>query len=246
MAAATMIPDLSGTGIQAELRPVWIQGASKKQNHLVHPMYLARAHTAPEMAAVVTQNGDAIVQGGETLTVGLVPPWRRYAIGPVVNGRAELFPQPEFERLEERIYLDTFRFLGASPDDHAKRPIPNVRTFVSWKIDPMNAGRICPLGTYTAPQKAIIAPVAYDALNDRMVDRQSNAALEAAEAALAEKDARLTALEAKMAKLTGTKTAAKVAPARATAKCGKDIDARYMSRHVQMCKKGCTDGSQES
>lgn len=238
--AASQMPDLSGTGIQAELRPVWIQGASKKQNHLVHPLYLANAHTKDEMDAVVVEDGRPVVQGGETLTVGLVPPWRRYAIKRADGGRAELLPQPDFERLEERVYLDTFRFLGASPDDHSKRPVPNVRTFVSWKIDPMNAGRICPLGTYTKPQTAIIPEKAYDAVNDRMVDRQSNAALEAAEKALAEKDARLTALEAQMAKLTGTKVSAPKSE-RTTAKCGKEVDPKYLKQHARFCKKGCQD-----
>jgi hypothetical protein len=233
-------PDLAGTGLDLDIRPVWIEGASSKQKFLVHPNYLRNAHTKADMSAVVTFHGEPIAQSGETLTVGLVPPWRRFAVGPVQDGKAEVLPQQEFERLDEFLYMESFRLRGERPDDHSKRFVPNVVNFVKVKIDPMQKGRICPLGTHTTPQKAIVTDKAYDSKLDRMVDRQSDEAAERHRAELAEKDERLSKLEATVNALVGkTVKPANLEAARVTAKCGKTVDPKYLKNHERFCKKGC-------
>lgn len=243
--SAQLIPDLGGdgTGLDAGPRPVWIQGASKKAFHFVDPRYLARAHTAAEMSAVVTFHGEPITQGGETLTVGLVPPWRRYAVGPVVDGKAELLSQDDFAREDRAVYENSFRYRGERVDDPDKRFIPSVRTFVMVKRDHMNPGRICPLGTHIGPQEVVKGAKAYDPANDRMVDRQVNEAEERLRSEIESKDARLAALEAQVQALVGKKPApAEDEPEMVMARCGREVKKMYLSQHVNKCKKGCGNG----
>lgn len=242
MSAATSF-DLSGTGIDAGPRPVWIpRWRGDKSPRLVSPRYLLRAHRNEELKAVVTHNGEPIVANGEVLTVELVPPWRRYAIGPAVDGRAELLDQRTFEREEELNYLEYFTLRGERPDDSSKRYIPNVKTFVSWKIDTMRAGFECPLGTYIGPQAVKEGEKQYDAVNDKLVSKQVDETIERMRAEIADRDERMARLEAMIEKMSGVKVAEKSAPPlRVSAKCGKEIDPRYMSQHIRMCKKGCRE-----
>ena len=241
--SAALIPDLQGTGLDAGPAPVWIK-SNAKTFHLVHPEYLRSPHTAAEMSAVVTQNGEPIVMGGETQTVGGVPPWRRFAIQHAVNGKAEILSQDDFVRAERRIFEDSFRLRGEKLEsDPDKRYIPNVRAFVSVKLDVMQPGRICPLGTHLEKQAVKQGPQAYDASNDRFIDRQVNEAEERMKAEIAAKDERLEALEAVVAKLAGQTPTPKPAPAAlVTAKCGKEVNAKYLKNHERFCKKGCADG----
>lgn len=247
---ASAIPDLQGTGLDAGPRPVWIKKhESDKAPHLVHPRYLMRAHTREELAAVVTQNGVPIEQNGETLTIGIVPAWCRYAIGPVVGGKAELLSQDDFTREHEIVYMASFQLLGQRPDDKDKRYIPNVRAFVSVKADPFRPGRTCPLGTHLAKESPKEGKLVYDATRDAFTDRKANEVEERLRAELTEKTARLDALEAKVNQLVGREVEAPraavkaAAPDKVTAKCGKEVDPRYIKQHARMCKKGCRDAA---
>jgi hypothetical protein len=248
---SAVAPDLAGTGLDLDIRPVWIEGASPKQRFLVHPNYLRNAHTKADMSAVVTFHGEPISQMGETLTIGLIPPWRRFAVGPVIDGKAEVLTQQEFERMDEFLYLESFRLRGERPDDHSKRFVPNVVNFVKVKLDPMQKGRICPLGTNTVPQKPIIAEKAYDAALDRMVDRATDETTERMRAELAEKDARLAKLEATVNALVGKAEPAKKAKAAkpaaetVTSQCGEWTGKPgHLRLHVKHCKKGCAAEAQ--
>lgn len=212
MSAAPLAPDLQGTGLDTGPAPVWIvedRETFKKRVHLVHPDYLRRAHTAADLSAIVTQDGEPITQAGETLTIGLVPPWRRYAIGPVVGGRAELLRQDEFERENAKVYIDSFRFRRERPDDEKLRAVPNVREFVSWKIDLQNPGRICPLGTHMEKQEPIRGAQAYDPARDEFSTAQTAAVRADLEEQLAEERRKREELEAKVNALAGVTAAPK-------------------------------------
>jgi hypothetical protein len=242
MSAAQVIPDLGGTGLDADVKPVWVTEGPKRV-HLVHPEYLKRAHTAADLAAVVTQNGEPIVQSGETLTVGLVPPWRRYAIGPVLDGKAEVLAQHVFEAEHRRVYEDSFRFRGERLDDPDKRYVPAVREFVSWKKDVRNEGRLCPLGTHMEKQEPKRGAVAYDPAKDEFTDPRVDAVRQTMEAQLAEERRRREELEAKVNALVGRAPAKPPKPKReremVTAPCGKEVAAPYLKAHKQFCKSGC-------
>jgi hypothetical protein len=263
--AAALIPDLQGTGLDTGPQPVWIK-TSAKVSVLVHPSYLMRAHTKEDLTAVVTQFGVPIVQSGETLTVGLVPPWHRFAVGPVIDGKAEILSQDDFVREDERNYVDTFRFKGERIDDKDKRYIPNVRAFVSQKIDTRASGgypRLCPLGTHMLAEKPKAGAVVYDPAKDTVTPRQVDEVRQAFAAENAEKDRRLAELEAKVNELVGRKVDPAAANAgtltdvrtvfdnfktvrdkpakpQATSKCGAWTgDATRLNSHVRFCKKGC-------
>ena len=242
---AALIPgldtDLGGTGLDMGPAPRWIK-SNAKTFHLVHPEYLRSPHTASEMSAVVTQNGEPLVMAGETQTVGGVPVWRRYALAHAVNGKAEMLSQDDFVRLERRVFEDSFLLRGEKLEaDADKRYIPNVRTFVSVKLDVMQPGRICPLGTHLEKQAVKQGVQAYDATSDSFVDRQVNEAEMRLKEEIAAKDARLEALEATVAKLAGQKPAAKAKHEMTKAKCGAEVKAAYLKAHERFCKKGCSD-----
>lgn len=245
--SAEMIPDLEGTGLETGPKPVWIQEGPKRV-HLVHPDYLKRAHTASDMNAVVTFGGQPIRANGEVLTIGMMLPWRRYAVGPVVNGEAEVLPQHDFEREHEKVYIDSFRFRGERVDDPKVRPIPSVREFVAWKKDPRFPGRICPLGTYTEKQEPIKGAQAYDPLKDEMYDKRAADVQSAIDAQLAEKDKQLAALEAKVNLLAGMVQDKPSKPKKeveqVTAPCGTWTGAaNRLHAHQRFCRSGCKEGA---
>lgn len=186
--------------------------------------------------AVVTYQGLAIQQGGETLTIGLVPPERRWAIGEAKDGRAEVLPQHVFENDHLTWWTQEFIAKGDTPDDHTRRYIPHVREFVSHKVDPANTSRLVPLGTDFSPGEPKRPEKYYRQSSDSMVDA------EVWDRENHEQEEKISRLEALVEKLLAEKDAApEVAvapppePTKTAAPCGKEV--QRVGPHMRWCKQ---------
>lgn len=214
----------------------------------VHAEYIARAHRGADLDALVTQGGSPIVEGGVALKVGMVPPERRYAVGVVKDGRAEVLAQNDFEAAHAQHYVDAYTQKNAKLDDPTRRHIPTVRAFVATTIDPQNPKRLLPLGM---PVEGGAPPPPPDTFWSNTLGREVTAA-EAAklgsgpdprDAEIKALNAKLDAFSAQMAALAAAQAApapaeAKPKPARPmkVAPCGKQM-VTGLPWHVKSCKQ---------
>jgi hypothetical protein len=195
---------------------------------------LAGEHTGEEMNAVVTYQGQEISVNGEVLRVGIVPQERRYAIGKVEGGRAELLPKEEFKHLHAEVYRMTFLINKQPPDDPRLRHIPTAKDFVSCKVDPQDDSKIVPLGTGMAA--AGERTHLWDQKQDKMVTLA-----EATERTAAEE---ILDLEQRLAKLRGDTREEEIleaprvqeeASSSEIAHCGKPVKKGYVNQHIAKC-----------
>lgn len=210
----------------------------------VHSAYIARAHRGADLSAVVTQNGVPIQERGQVLKVGMIPPERRYAVGPVVDGRAEVLPRLDFEAEHLQHYVDAYaQTKGAKLDNPALRHIPAVRAFVAVTVHPSDARRLLPLGQPVEGGPPPAPPETFwsDTLG-REVTQAEVVALgqnrsDPRDAELKLLNAKLEALTAKLDAVAAPEPkAAKPAKALKTAPCGKQM-ATGMPMHAKHCKK---------
>lgn len=195
----------------------------------VHADYVRRAHKGEDLEAVVTRDGTPIECNGETLTVGMCPPERRFGIGPAINGMAEILPQHEFDREHERVYMAAFALRNAPAYEPKLRAIPNVYEFVAVKEDPYDRTAFLPLGM------GVIAPVTptehYSAEDDKFVPF------------VPERDGRddlIEELQAALEKVTVPTSTQAVeqspeAKPQEEAPCGMMVAKGYISRHKRTC-----------
>lgn len=211
----------------------------------VHSAYIARAHRGADLSAVVTQNGVPIQERGQVLKVGMIPPERRYAVGPVVDGRAEVLPRLDFEAEHLQHYVDAYaQTKGAKLDNPALRHIPAVRHFVSVTVHPSDARRLLPLGQPVEGGPPPAPPETF--WSDTLGREVTQAEVVALKNGPDPRDAAIRDLQAKLEAATAKLDAApallqksdKVKPAKAlnTAPCGKQM-AQGMPMHMKHCKK---------
>jgi hypothetical protein len=244
MSAATNVP----AEMRQEIKPHYIP----ERDSIIPPFYNASEHDA-NLDATVVYEGMPIAQGGEVLTIRMVPPERRWAIGPVQDGLAKTIDQKQFDELcilwkQKEIQ---FKSDGKEVLDFPHlEPRPNVRDFVSWKVHKTDPSRLIRLGMPSERQVVRQGTHVYDPKTDTMMTREEWANREKAEMgqkAGAEQStaARIAELEAKIAALTSAPVSAE-APASPHAKvrlaakteaapCGKQV--QRLDAHVRFCKK---------
>jgi hypothetical protein len=148
--------------------PVWVQGT----DYLIPSFYDGRWHNA-HFDAVVTVNGQPIERNGEIMTVGMVPPWRRYALDPA---SAEALPQHEFERAKTNADQEYVLTKSGGKSNLAfpeKEPLPNVLEFLSWKRHPLEAEKLIPLGVSHERQQIRKGNHFYDPIQQKLVSWDS-------------------------------------------------------------------------
>ena len=184
-----------------------VQGEFTKRGLLIPSFYKQNQHKASDADSVVTKDGVPIMDNGETLTISLCAPEKRYAIGPAEKGFAEVVPQHVFSDMHYKAYMEFYRIRRAKdPGIPEARHIPTVEQFVRWKIDPANDRKIIPLGQGLPPKPTEEPTQLYSPTQDRMIDRSELEAAskiqEAREEKLAQENAelkrRLDALEASL------------------------------------------------
>ena len=216
--------------VTEDLKPLRVAG----REAYVFPSYRARMAQHSDENAVVTSGGKPIVENGETLLLGMVPLERRYAIGPVVGGRAEVIDQHSFEQESEKNYVAEYNAKGQAPDKTALRFIPNVVRFVSWKIDPTDPRRITHLG-FSPGQKlgADIVSQSAEEIESLRAQKDEQAL------ALDEMKRKLDELSQLMASKPAEVPGVVVAHEKAmqTAPCGKEIKQGFLKQHARFCKK---------
>lgn len=214
----------------------------------IHAEYISRAHRGNDLLAVVTMGGRPVEARGEVQRVGNVPPERRYAIGPVENGRAELLSQLEFEREHAQHYVDAYaQVKDARLDKVELRHIPNVKEYVSVKVHPNDPKRLLPLGM--APEGAGPPSAPPDTFWSETLGREVSAAEVVAmknapdprDAKMRELEATIAALQAKMAEPDPVEAKAEFKPAKPakpllSAPCGKQM-VTGLPMHLKHCKK---------
>lgn len=231
--------------IRQDAQPYYIQ----ERDAIIPRFYQASLHEG-KYDAKVTYDGMPIVIGGETLTIGLVPPERRWAIGEVEDGWAKCIDQRTFDELcllwkQQEV---SFKSQGKEVLDFPHlEPRPNVRDFVSWKVHKTDPTRLIRLGMPHERQVVRQGTHVYDPETDAQMTREEWAAREKAKMAKPSADAeRIAALEAMVERLTGgALMAAPSGPAPAvkvvnkeTAPCGKEV--QRLDAHMRFCKKpGC-------
>ena len=148
--SATTLPIGLPVGMDADLEPLLHRTGEIVPSFYRASEVMVSHNQYPD--ALVTDHGMPIAAGNdqtrEVLRIGMVPPTRRYAIGLVVEGRAELLPQHEFEKLDMLRYEQEIRWKSqgkASPVAPTLRYIPTPRVFVSWKEHPTE-NKFVPLG----------------------------------------------------------------------------------------------------
>lgn len=216
-----------------------------ERDAIIPRFYQASQHDG-QLDAKVAYDGMPIVMGGETLTLGLVPPERRWAIGPAQDGWAHCLDQKQFDELcilwkQQEI---SFKSQGKEVLDFPHlEPRPNVRDFVAWKVHATDPTKLIRLGMPHQRQVVRQGTHVYDPETDTQMTRDEWAAREKAKMAKPSADAeRIAALEAKIAELTGgasvkaleIKPAAKVAH-KELAPCGKEV--QRLDAHMRFCKK---------
>lgn len=201
----------------------------------VFPSYRKRMESGEhaEDGALVTSGGKPIVRNNETLLLGMVPLERRYAIGPVENGKAEVLPQHIFADEHEKMYVAEFALKNQPPDNPKLRYVPSVVNFVAWKIDPTDPSRIAQLGFQ--PNKVAVTATANPAAEEvealiRHNDRQT--------IELDEMKRKLDELSALMAQKPKAPLEIEVVKPKAlvTAKCGKEVKEGFVKQHERFCK----------
>lgn len=232
MSEAVATSELDGTGIEEAPRHRLIDARQKGQHSFwafVHADYVRRAHKGPDLEAVVTRNGEPITCNGETLTVGMCPPERRFGIGPASGGTAEVLLQHEFEREHEKVYMAGFALRNAPAPDPNLRHKPNVYDFVSVKEDPADKSSLIPLGMGVLPP--VQRTEQYSQENDTFVPIAPQRD---------ERDERIEALERKLAAAVGESVdkspeLEEEDKEQETAPCGALVAKGYVSRHTSRC-----------
>jgi hypothetical protein len=212
----------------------------------VHADYIARAHRGNELKAIVTYQGKPVEDRGQVLRVGMVPPERRYAIGPALEGRAELLGQLDFERAHEESYVKDYEQVkDGKLDDVSRRHIPNVRAFVSVTVHPQDQRRLLPLGQ---PVEGGAPPEAPDTFWSNTLNREvtqaeavkMSAGPDPRDAAITELTLALDKLQQQIATMQAD-PGPQPAPARPkkallAAPCGKQMTTG-LPMHIKHCKK---------
>jgi hypothetical protein len=229
-----------------------------ERDAIIPRFYDASLHEG-QYSAVVVYDGVPIAQAGEVLTIGLVPPERRWAIGPVTDGYASCIDQKHFDELcilwkQEEIQ---FKSQGKEVLDFPLLEArPNVRNFVAWKIHKTDPSRLIPLGMPSERQVVRQGTHVYDPETDSQMTREEWAARQQAKLgakvdASAAQEARIAELEAKLVALTATvppsappapepasvQAKARLAPEMESAPCGKSVQKGRVKPHMRFCKK---------
>lgn len=234
MSAASNIPE----GFGFEPRAVFISS----RNTVIPSFYVAAHH--PRADAVVTSGGIPIEAGGERLTIGLVPPEYRFAVGPDVEGRCELYPQDKFANDHGLWWAEQIRLKKGPVESLHLRPIPHVRAFVSWKVDPADPSRLVPLGVPFEGQEKREADKLYSPSKDRFFTRdeleaETKAAAGVDAAVLAELVKTVQEMKAENQALRDRlELATEQIPGDAVlaAPCGKEVKKGGVAVHVTNCQ----------
>jgi len=168
-------------GLNAPNMPIDMTAGPKpiaipQRQTVITSKYNASIHE--DLSARVQECGNDIESNDEKLTIRLLPPERRFAVGPCVNGVAQLIPQKDFEEVHETWWKEQFIVLGASPPQASLRPIPNIKDFIQVKLNPYDSTKIIPLGQSADGTELDISvetkkPDAYyDSGSDKMIDRK--------------------------------------------------------------------------
>jgi hypothetical protein len=167
-AAPIDLPRNAPADVERRPDPVWVPGTE----YLVPSFYDGRWHNA-NFDAVVTVGGKPIERNGEFMTVGMVPPWRRYALDP---GSAEALPQDVFERAKRNAdeeYVLTKSGGTSMLNFPEKEPLPNVTEFLSWKRHPNEPEKLIPLGVSHERQQIRRGNHFYDPISKQLVSWDS-------------------------------------------------------------------------
>lgn len=202
-----------------------------RREAFVFPAYRRRMSEHADESAVVTAGGKPIVRNGETLLLGMVPLERRYAIGPVINGKAEVLHQNDFAVEQEKVYVAEYALRGQAPDNVRLRYVPNVVDFVAMKVDPQNDARLTHLG-----YRPDLAPGKEPEPTEIETLRTKN---DIQEMQLIEMQKKLDELAALMQEKMGAKTIddESATHAKDTAPCGRNVTAGYVNQHIERCQK---------
>lgn len=140
-----------------------------ERDTVIPSFYNAVGHDC-DIMAVVTENHMPIAVNGEVLTLSMIPPERRFAVGPVQDGSAELLGREAFESAY-RLYLEEdLRVKGGRPTFPALWPVPTARDFVSWKVMPHDPSRLVALGIPFVRETPRPTAQKYDPRLDRVID----------------------------------------------------------------------------
>lgn len=163
--------------IEAAQKGVWTPAG------FVPAFYRANPHSEAELGATVTSCGMPIHANKEVLTLAMVPPPFRWAIGPAKDGAAEVIEQHVFEEKLKMKIREEYASRGvAYEDDVDKEPRPRVERYVAKKWD-TNLGKVVPLGSNLDLNPAPEEPEKlYSASADRFMTREELEAEEKAEA----------------------------------------------------------------
>jgi hypothetical protein len=240
------------SNVPAELRQEAQAHYIKERDSIIPRFYNASMHDA-HLDAKVVYDGMPIVQGGETLTIGLVPPERRWAIGEVQDGWAACINQQKFDELCKLWKQQEIQFKSQGTevlDFPDLEPRPNVRDFVAWKVHKTDPSRLIRLGMPHERQVVRQGTHVYDPETDTQMTRDEWAAREKARLGGKATDAqatnaRIAELEAKLAALTATPEAPiltvtslkKAAVETEAAPCGKQVQKNRVGAHKRFCKK---------
>lgn len=133
-----MSTDLSAAGLPGlPQQPIPIP----ERNTYVPAWYLKNPHRDESLRLYERVDGDRVpvIVNGVHVTIGMVPPERRYA----VDLEGVLLPQQSFEHLHEQHYVDWFSMNNVDPaqiPEPEYRHIPSVRAFVSECVNKTGDG----------------------------------------------------------------------------------------------------------
>jgi hypothetical protein len=167
-AAPIDLPINAPADVQRRADPVWVQGTE----YLVPSFYDGRWHNQ-HFDAVVTVGGRPVERNGEVMTVGMVPPWRRYALDP---GSAEALPQDVFARAKRSADEEYVLERSGGKSNLAfpeQEPIPSVLEFLSWKRHPLEPEKVIPLGVSHERQQIRRGNHFYDPISKQLVSWDS-------------------------------------------------------------------------
>ncbi len=239
------------SNVPADLRqdsqPVYIA----ERDAIIPRFYQASMHDA-HLDAKVSHLGMPVVENGETLTIGMIPHERRWAVGPVEDGWAATIDQKQFDELcilwkqQEVQFKSQGKEVLDFPHLEAR---PNVRDFVAVKVHRTDPKRLIRLGMPSERQVVRQGTHVYDPDTDQQMTREAWAEREKAKLGgkateAQSQNARIAELEAKIASLTGgapVKSVSMMTPAEAaavvanTAPCGKEV--KNLGAHKRFCKK---------
>lgn len=189
--------------------------------------------------AIVTFEGIPISVNGETLTIGLMPPERRFAVQRTGQDglTAEVYPQDVFANRHRMWWEQELLFKNSRPTDPTKWPVPHVRNFVAFKIRGHDQA-LWPLGMPCERELPKQSQQVYDAKADRMMSRQEWE--QSVEDLKAKHDELEKTLEKRLANAKDrADTLAAVDAAKSfSAPCGATIKAEaYLPQHRRFCKQ---------